>query len=202
MDNMAKISIAIPYHDTPKTAFFLSRLLQSIATQTFKDYEIVLSKEGAMAHNHNAAIKKSNGELIKIMQMDDYFAHPAALQNIVDNFSPDDHWMISACEHTKDDEGTFNPHFPTWNDKIYTGNNTLGGFSTVTIRNEGRLLLEESLTWVVDCDWYQRYYLKYGMPKLLNSLDVVVDVGTHRLSSTLTDELKLSEVEYLTKKYE
>lgn len=196
-----KLSIAIPIHDTPKTASFLSRLLKSLSEQTFTDYEIVITKEGAMAHNHNAAIMASKGELIKFIQMDDYLAHPDALQDIVDNFAPEDQWMISPCAHVLNGV-EFNPHFPKWNDRMFTGNNTLGGFSTLTIRNDNPLLLDESLTWVVDCDLYQRYYDTYGPPKLLKSMNVVVDVGTHRLSSTLSDELKAREVEFLTKQYD
>ena len=194
-----RFSIAIPIHDTPNTAFFLSRLLKSLAEQTFKDYEIVITKDGPMAHNHNSAILKSKGELIKIMQMDDYFAHPNALQEISDNFEGE--WLISACAHTNGKD-VFNPHTPAWSDYMFTGNNTLGGFSTLTIRNEGKLLLEEPLTWLVDCDLYWRYYLKYGPPKLLNDVNVIVDVGTHRLTSTLDDELKRKEVEYMIKKYD
>lgn len=199
---MPKISIAIPIHDTTKTAFFLSRLLKSLDEQTFKDYEIVITKEGAMAHNHNQAILRSKGELIKLMQMDDYFAHPEALQDIVDAFKEEDQWLISACTHTLDGVNHFNPHLPSWNDRMYTGNNTLGGFSTLTIRNDHPFLLEEPLTWVVDCDLYQRYYNVYGPPRLLNSINVVVDVRLDRLTSTLDDNLKQKEVDYLIRKYQ
>lgn len=202
--NQPYISIAIPYHDSPRTAFFLSRLLKSIDTQTFKDFEVVLTKEGEMAHNHNASILKSKGVLVKMMQMDDYFAHPNALQEIVTAFSIQDTWMISACTHTFTEGGVEkigSPHTPKWNDEIYTGNNTLGGFSTLTFRNSTKLLLEEPLTWAVDCDLYYRYYIKYGKPKILNDINVVVDVRNDRLSSTLGDGLKHDEVTYLLKKY-
>lgn len=191
-----KISIAIPIHDTPKTAYFLARMMRSLEMQTFTDYEVVITKEGKMAHNHNAAILKSKGELVKMMQMDDYFAYPTALQEIVDNFDHFDHWMITGCEHSDGSE-----HFPTWNDNIFTGANTLGGFSTLTFRNSSRLLLEEPLQWVVDCDLYYRYYLMYGRPKMLLEKPVVVDTRDDRLTHTIPDKLKSQEVDYLLKKY-
>ena len=65
-----RLSICIPYHDTPKMAFFLSRLLKSVDAQSFTDYEIVLTKEGLMAENTNAAIKKAKGEIVKILYAD------------------------------------------------------------------------------------------------------------------------------------
>ncbi len=194
-----KISLAVPYHDSPKTAFFLSRLLKSISEQTFTDYEIVLTKESGMAHNHNEAILRSKGELIKIMQSDDYFAHPDALKEIVENFKGE--WMINACLHT-DGNIVGNPHMPYWTDDIFTGNNRLGSISTLTIRNETRMLFNEYLSWVVDVDLYKRYRDRYGLPTILENPAVVIDVGTHRLSHTLSDKLKAEEVEYLIRKYD
>jgi glycosyltransferase involved in cell wall biosynthesis len=197
---MPKVSIAIPYTDGPKTATFLTTLLASIAVQTFKDYEIVLVNEGPFARNHNAAILKSKGELIKLMQMDDYFSSPQSLQTIVDGFQEDTIWQFTSSLH--DHEGAVtSPHHPYWTDDIYTGNNRLGSPSALTFRRENTLLFEEPLTWVVDCDLYYRFYLKYGPPQILDSLDVVIDTRTDRLSSTLSDQLKDKEIEYLTRKY-
>lgn len=195
-----KLSIAIPYHQMPDTAFFLSRLLKSIEVQTFKDYEIVMTDEGAMAHNHNAAILKSKGEIVQMMQMDDYFAHGHALQNIVDGFNEDKEWQITACMHDIAGKITA-PHSPQWTDDLYTGNNRLGSISTLSFRNECRLLFEEPLTWLVDVDLYYRLYLKYGEPNLLATPNVVIQERDDRLSNTLSQELKQDEVNYLVKKY-
>ena len=198
------ISIVIPTHDIPERDFFFSRLIKSIATQTYKDYEIVTQNDDekrGMAHNTNECIKRCKGELIKVMQMDDFFAHPNALQEIVDNFLPEDQWLVTACLHTTDGENRLHPHYPEWNDKIYTGDNTLGGLSTITIRNENPELFEEPLTWVVDCDWYMRWY-KRKPHKLLNDLNVVIQRGVHQTTNKLTIEEKEKEVEYLIKKYD
>ena len=195
-----KVSISIPYYDTPKTAYFLSRLLFSISQQTFKNYEIVLTNEPGMAHNHNAAILKSKGEIIKLMQMDDYFAHSESHQDIVENFKSE--WMIVGCAHTKEGyDGVFNEHYPEWTDDIITGNNKLGSLSTLVIKNETKMLFDESMSWVVDCDLYRRYYDKYGLPQLLKSATVIVDIGEHSLSSTLSEEFKLEETKRLLNKY-
>lgn len=195
-----KISICIPFHQTLKTAFFLSRLLNSIAEQTYKNYEIILTAEGKFAENHNAAIKKSTGDIVKLMQMDDYFYHENALQKIVDAFTPDTQWLSSACLHN-DGAQTFYPHYPTWSDDIYTGNNTLGSVSTLAMRRGTALLFEEPMTWTVDCDLYYRLYLKYGEPTILNDLNVVIQLREDSETNTLSDEVKQAEVIYLMKKY-
>src|ERR1700741_3671418 len=119
MSNL-KVSIAIPFHQSPNTAFYLSRLLNSIHEQTYKNVEIVLTAEGKFAENHKAALKKSTGDIVKLMQMDDYFYHENAIQKVVDAFTPEVRWMSVGCLHN-DGTQTFYPHYPTWSDDIYTG---------------------------------------------------------------------------------
>jgi glycosyltransferase involved in cell wall biosynthesis len=196
-----KISLCIPYHQKPQTAHYLGRLLKSIAQQDFKDYEIVLTDEGNFARNHNAAIMKARGEYVQMLQMDDYFPFSYCLGKIVEGLeSSQKEWQITACLH--DLHGSIgNMHYPKWTDDIWTGNNRLGSVSTLSFRRENALFFEEPLTWLVDVDLYYRLYLKYGLPNLLESANVCINVTDDRLTSTLSDELKANEVEYLHKKY-
>ena len=97
MDKKPKISICIPTHNMDNADFFLVRLIKSLQTQTFRDFEIVITKDGAMAENTNATIKKAKGEIIKILYMDDYLAHPDSLKNIVGNFKGG--WLATGCVH-------------------------------------------------------------------------------------------------------
>lgn len=197
-----KISLAIPYHQTEQTAFFLHRLLQSISRQSFKNYEIILTSDGAFAENHNSAIKKAKGEIIQMVQMDDYFTHKDSLQNIVNAYeqNPDKAWAITSCLHyTNGAEG--NHHIPYWTDDIFTGNNRLGSVSTLSMRREKALLFEEPLSWLVDVELYYRLYLKYGEPIYIQTPNVSIDTRLDRLSHTLSDEFKINEINYLTKKY-
>lgn len=194
------ISICIPIHDTPKTAFYLSRLLKSVEEQTYRDYEIVITKEGSFARNHNAAIMKAKGEYVQMLQMDDCFAHPDALWNIVTGLMGSSPWQITGCLH--DIKGTIgNPHVPKWTDDIYTGNNRLGSVSTLSFERSKALLFEEPLTWVVDVDLYYRLYLKYGLPTINTDCGLVIDTRDDRLSTTLSSIDKQNEVEYLIRKY-
>ena len=196
-----KLTIAIPYYDTPKTAFFLSRLFSTLSKQTFTDYEIVLTNEPGMAHNHNAAMLKGKGEIIKLMQMDDYFADGNSLQDIIDNFKGE--WMITGCAHTEDGhDKLFNQNHPEWTDDIFTGNNKLGGLSTLAVRRETLMLFDESLMWTLDCDLYKRYKDKYGLPTILDKINVIVDVGDHRVTRNLDADFKIKEMLRLIKKYD
>lgn len=197
------VSIAIPYHDTPKTPWFLARCLASIYDQTWKDYEIVLTKEGKMAENLNAAIRKSRGEIIKIMSMDDYFSYSDSLEKIVMGFqeNKDTIWQITGCLHEYGGK-IGNPHKPYWTDDIYTGNNRLGSVTTLSFRKENTLFFEEPLTWMLDCDLYYRHYLFHGPPQLLTSHNVVIYQGEEQTTNKLTEELKVKEIEYLIKKYD
>ncbi len=136
-----------------------------------------------------------------MMQMDDYFAHPAALQNIVDAYADQGtKWAITACEHDYDGM-VRNYHAPQWTPDIWTGNNRLGSVSTLSMRKENALFFEEPLSWLVDCDLYYRLFIKYGEPKLITTANVVIDTRNDRLSHTLSDQLKAEETNYLVKKY-
>lgn len=187
-----RISIAIPYYEDMKNAkFFLDRCVASIRSQTFQDYEIVITDKGGMAQNTNNAIKGCNGELIKILYMDDMFADKNALKRIVEAFKG--HWLITGADN--------NPH-PYWTDDIQFGNNKLGSPSALTIKNDKPLLFDENLGWLLDCDYYRRMYDKYGKPTILNEINVILGVGEHQATNTMGDEVKIKEHKYMKKKWQ
>lgn len=209
MYKQPKISIVIPYHDMENAEFFLKRNIDSIMSQTFKDYEIVLTKDGKMAENTNSGIKRARGELIKILYLDDYLAHPNVLKHIITRFDifKEAEWGISSASDNI---------YPEWTDDIETGNNTLGSPSALIFRNhfEENLLFDERLSWLLDCDYYKRLQSKYGVyPTLLGSakgllpeneaeIQIIIGKGEHQMTHILTDEQKLAEHDYMRKKYE
>lgn len=196
-----RISIVIPYHQTTNTAFFLSRALKSISEQSFKDYEIILTAEGLMAENINAAMEKAKGELIKILFMDDYFAHPNALQEISDNFQKQDTWLATGCLHQVGEMPPVNPHFPEYSIDIHKGNNKIGSPSVITLRNEGHLEFDERLSFLLDCDLYSRMYTHFGPPKVINDLNIIIGLHSNQVSNTMSPEEKLQEFNYLKEKH-
>lgn len=193
------ISICVPYHDIPETGFFLNRLKESLYKQTYQNYELVLTKNGKMAENSNSAIKQANGEIIKILFMDDYLQSEKALQNILDNFKGG--WLVSGCWH--DMEGILsNPHVPEYTEDILTGNNKIGSPSVLTFENKDPKLFDENLSWLLDCDLYYRLHKRYGLPTVVESFDVAIGTGSHQTTRTMSAQHKMAEHKYLTTKYE
>ncbi len=198
-----KVSIVIPFHWMKNWQFFLTRCLESIENQSFKDYEVILTKVGSMPVTTNRVIQEAKGELIKVLYMDDYLVHGSSLEKIVEafdyrhiNFKGEKpvEWLITA---TDDNE---NPH---WTDDIETGNNKLGSPSALVFRNhfESNLLFDENMSWLLDCDYYKRMYEKYGEPLIWNTIAVRIGKGDHQMTHILTNEQKLAEHEYIKEKY-
>lgn len=190
---MPKISICIPTHNMKNKDFFLERALNSVRSQTFQDWELVITEDGKMAENTNSAIKKAEGDLVKILYMDDWLAHPNALQEIVDNFEFTDDWLITGADTNR---------HPYWTDDIETGNNKLGSPSALTMRRSSAMLFDERMSWLLDCDLYRRMYDEYGPPKILDKVGVCIGIGDHQMTNILTDEEKLAEHKLILNKHE
>ncbi len=194
------ISIAIPVYDMENKKYFLERCLNSIKRQTYKDYEIVVTEnKGGMAANTNEAIRQSKGDIIKILYMDDYLAHPDALRDIVLNFEGE--WLVTGCKHDNGRE-IYHEHFPTYNSNIHKGVNTIGSPSVLTIKRDLNMFFDEEMMWLLDCDFYKRLHDKFGAPKILNSVNVIIGVGEHQATNWMGEERKLQEEKYINKKYE
>lgn len=184
------ISIAIPFYPMDNYEFFMERLLNSIKEQTFTDYEIVITEQGNASENTNAAIKKSKGDIIKVMYMDDYFTHPNALKEIVEAF--DAEWMMHGCN---------NNLVPIYTGDIHLGNNKLGSPSCLVIRKRCEIEFDKDLKWLLDCDFYKKMYLRYGLPQVL--VGDYVTIGEHPGQAThlLTNEEKDKEIMLLRQRY-
>jgi glycosyltransferase involved in cell wall biosynthesis len=195
-----KLSIIIPIHDMPNGDKFLWRTINRIMEQSFKDYEIIITKEGKMAENTNAGIRRARGEIVKILYLDDYLAHEHSLQKIVDAFEPDTKWLVTGCLHDYGDT-LGNPHMPEYTDEIYTGDNRIGSPSVLAFRREGCFYFDERLSYLLDCDLYKRYHDAYGDPKILEEYNVVIGLHEGQTSNTMPDGEKREEGIYMLNKY-
>lgn len=194
---MPRLSVCVPIHDMHNGDYFLARLKQSLEQQTFQDFEVVITKEGRMAENTNAAIKKATGDIIKILYMDDFLWNKDALQHVVDAFDKGIGWYASGCVHTTDGQEFTTPHRPSYNPNIRFGNNTIGSPSVVAFENDDPILFDENLSWLLDCDLYGKLHARYGKPMLNDSLDIAIGIGSHQMTNILTDEDKKREYDYL-----
>ena len=218
-----RMTIAIPTSDMADKYNLFKRCLDSLWNQSFQDFEIVVTdnseddviericdwyKTGisyyrnpikGMAQNTNEAIRRSKGQLIKVLYMDDYLAHNDSLTFIVNTFTKG--WLVTGCLHNYNGKPQ-NPHQAMYNDKIYTGNNTIGSPSVLTIENKNPLLFDEKMMWMLDVDYYYHLYQRYGEPTILDDLNVVIGVHEGQATFTMGDERKAWEQDYIMKKYE
>lgn len=217
MDRKA-ISVVIPTYQMDGGIDFLKRSFEMLKKQTFQDFEVIITDDSlndevkkfskkfkfvkyskndvsrGMGGNTNAGIQKATGRLIKILYQDDYLAHERSLEIISKEFKGQ--WLVTGCTHTNG-----NPHLPRWNDNIHFGVNTIGSPSVMTILNEDPLLFDTQLTWVLDCDYYKRMFLKYGLPTISNDINVVIGIGAHQTTNKLSDDLKYREAYFLRNRY-
>jgi len=236
---MKTISICVPTHEMGGLGhIFLKESFDRLTTQTYQDFDVIISDHsknnnienlctsyqdklsihyyrntdgiGLSSPNINNAISKATGKLIKVLFLDDFLYHNNALNDIVDNFDLEkDNWMITACEHSKDGETFYRPFYPKYNKYIYLGNNTISSPSVLTIKNNSPLLFDNNLIWLMDVEYYKRCYDKFGVPKILNSINVVNRTGEHQgvggyrsKDKRATDKLKWREYLYVLEKYE
>ncbi len=212
------ISICIPtYAMNGKGVEMLKRCLDSIKDQTYRDFEIVISdntqgetglkieelvnsydlpikyfynpRNGVCA-NTNEALKHAKGDLIKVIYQDDQLADDNALERMIGAFNGI--WQITGCDN--------NPN-PLITGDLHKGNNKLGSPSCLTIKRDNVIAFDESLKWLLDCDYYKRLIDLYGEPQILNGVNILIGTGSHQVTNNLSDEQKKNEVIKLTLKY-
>lgn len=175
-------------------AFFLWRAINSVMDQTFKDYEIIITKEGSMPINTNAGLLKAKGDYVKILYMDDWLESPDYLEKVVEALDKSNStWLITSATTN------LNPY---WTDDIETGNNKLGSPSALTMKSFAKMFFDEKLSWLLDCDLYKRLNDQYGKPLILTNIQVGIGIHDGQMTNLLSDDYKLSEHIYMQKKYE
>lgn len=193
-----KISIVVPTAECEGKKF-LPRCLNSIKSQSYTNYEIIVTEEGKVAHNMNCGIKKATGDIIKILCHDDYLNGPFALEEIVSSWKGG--WLVSGCIHDQGDGNLILTHYPGWNDHIHRGFNTIGGLSVLAFENKDPLLFTEGLDWVVDIDFYKRAFQRYSLPRFLVTANVVIGYGNHQTTFLLTEEQRNKEMNLMLQTY-
>jgi hypothetical protein len=205
---VSKVCIAVPTHNyNDKSSFFLKRLFNSILSQNFKDYSICISDQSTnkdvfdvykkyseemnikyiknssrknSTENINNSLFNSEGEIVKIMFMDDYFYSNDAIGTIVEKMELNNSiWSLCSTHHYKEDLNEYGTIlYPTWNGEgLLLGHNTIGSPTVMSYRKENEMLFDEKLRLLVDVELYYRMMLKHGMPDFINSTLVVTSLS-------------------------
>jgi glycosyltransferase involved in cell wall biosynthesis/predicted SAM-dependent methyltransferase len=210
---------------------FLNYSFSRIHAQTYKNVEVVISdhsqnddiqklcekwksllkivyvrfkeKRGSSSANLNNALRRCSGEIVKVLFQDDFLFHEKSIEDIVGMFHrhPDKHWLVTASEHTKDGISCIRPFLPSYNDLIHLGNNTISSPSVLAFRNKDVLYFDETLIWLMDCDYYKRLRSRFGEPLVLDHVNVVNRLWESQVSALLNEEVKNEEILRMRDKY-
>ena len=231
-----KITIAIPTYDMNGLgARMLEESFVKIERQFFKNSDVVVSdnskgiyniksvcerwksrldikyyehkgNKDSPSENTNNAIRKSNGELIKILCGDDLLYDGNSLKIIVDNFDENTNWLFTSYVHSKNKSDYYRYYTPYINDNIYIVN-ILGTPSALTIRNnKGNLididnLFDKNLNYCYDCEAYYRLYKVFGNPKIIKEIGMVNYIHDNSITSHITNNIIKKEEAYILKKH-
>lgn len=229
---MKKISICIATYEMGGYGFsFLDQLFTELKMQTLQDFEVVISDQsddnrvlevcqkhstlldikyfkyfynrGKAAANINQAMKFASGEIIKILYQDDFFVDFEALSKISKEFENGAKWVVNGFTHSDVDKKTFfNTRIPFYQDSVIIGENSIGNPSNFAILSSERLYMDESLLYVVDCEFYYQAKQKLGLPNVVE--DILVCARHHPVSAVDNPsfyQLRGPEVEYCLKKH-
>lgn len=226
-----KVSIVIPVYEMKGMgASFIKKNLEFISKQTYKNTEIIISdhslnddiknvcesfkdlnikyfknhnKIGSSSSNLNFAISKSTGKLIKILMQDDFLIDQNGITKIVEIYNNTNFkWLVNGCNYGSDYLNPKGGMIPYYDDeKIKNGKNTISAPSVVTISNDSIEYFDETLIWMMDCDYYKRLYEKYGSPYILSDKIVFISQHKNQISNWLDNKIKISEEEKIKQKY-
>lgn len=160
---------------------------------------------GIISPNINNAMSLCNGEWIKVLFQDDFLYNEKSLEiqyNFIKNSDKNINWLMTKFYHSDDGINFYRLYNPVWNNRIWTGHNTMGCPSGMTIKNNNLIYFDNELNWLMDCDYYQKMFLKYGEPFILNEITVVNRTWGSRLTDTIPQSLKDKEFKMLQLKYD
>lgn len=226
-----KISICIPtWEQHGFGCQYLKELLDTIKTQTYKNFNVVISDHsvndeirgltikylddfeiiyirnpkniGNGPANTNSTLKNANGDIIKVMFQDDLFFNNDSLKIINEKFKNDNcKWLVNGCNHTNDGK-TFNREMvPSWNDELLNGVNTISSPSVLSFINDDIILFDEDLVMLMDCEYYYRLHKKYGLPLIVKDILISNRMHQHQISAMYSRSLQ-QEINHVKIKHE
>ncbi len=210
---------------------FLNHSFELLYRQSFQDFEVVVSDHsiddtilevcdswmeklrityirndkgrGIISPNINNAMRHCAGKWIKVLFQDDFLYDESSLKTQYDILEvvPETKWAMTTFYHSNDGKTFYNYYTPKWHDTIWTGDNTMGCPSGLTMRNKDLIFFDEGLNWLMDCDYYQKMFIKHGKPLIIGSPTYVNRTWGARLTDTIKQDLKDKEYNMLSDRY-
>ena len=147
----------------------------------------------------NEGIKKSIGEYIKIMHMDDWFCddNTLSLINKSIKLNPNKKWGGVGFNHFYEESGQIGRYIlPNINDEI----KTLLGCPSVSFFKNDDNFFDENLIIINDSDMHIRLGKKYGDPIFVNEYCVTVRMSQNQVSNNVSNEKHMDEINYYRNK--
>jgi glycosyltransferase involved in cell wall biosynthesis len=209
-------SICIPAY---KKIPYLKRLLDSIAVQSWKDFEVIVtddSPDGSVQslclqyadrlpirifrndpplgtpENWNEAIRHAQGEWVKIMHDDDWFAGENSLSDFAAAIreNPGASLIFSAYRNVNPDGSGLDIFAPATrrravfrDPRVLFAGNTIGPPSCTVFRRREGALFDKDLKWLVDIDFYIQY-LKDGKASYIPGVLVYIGVNDQQVTAS------------------
>lgn len=194
--------IVISDHSTDETIYDVIKKWDDKLQINYTKNEI---GRGIISPNINNALTMCKGKWVKVLFQDDFLYNDSSLENqfnFIKYSEGDIKWFMTKFYHSDDGINFYRLYYPIWNDNIWTGFNTMGCPSGMTIKNEDLIYFDNELNWLMDCDYYQRMFIKHGKPHILDKITVVNRTWGSRLTDTIPQSLKDKEFNMLKQKYD
>lgn len=160
---------------------------------------------GVISPNINNAIKYCRGEYIKILFQDDFLYDEYSLLCIAFHLMREgSQWYMSRFVHSNDGESFYREMVPRWTNDIYLGNNLLGcpsGFVGRAQHMQEKIEFDDGLNFHMDCDYYMKWYSLFGEPNIIPYITHVNRTWGARLTDTIDQTIRDSELKEMISRY-
>jgi glycosyltransferase involved in cell wall biosynthesis len=201
------MSLAIPtYEYHGKSRIYLERLFKTIYNQTFQDFSICVSDQSANddvydlckeykgtfdinyirnmqrenpTENINDSLRYAQGDIVKVICMDDQFYKNESLEIIKESLDNDIYnWLFCGVIHFDEIQKQYTWSLsPSWNNQLLDGSNTLGGPTAIAYKKDCEQLFDGNLRMLVDLEMYYRMEKLHGMPMMIQDVLVASSIS-------------------------
>ena len=210
-------------------ATYLEKNFRTLEDQNLMDFEVIVSDQSCnndvfelckawckrlTLHHHwnlhgkrqasanvNHALRKARGEIYKVLFQDDFILSKTVLQSIVDAFEREDAmWLLKGSGVTRDGQTIQHPMVPRLTPKLHFGKNTVSSPSVLAFRASSQHFFDENLIWLMDVEFYARFWKEYGDPIILPETLVANRLHANQVSQKIDRGVQKRELDYVLRK--